>query len=80
MGAKALLVLVIAKYSNFKIVVNVWKLTCDFFSSAEPLPLMDLCRRTIRQQVGKANIERGRVEELNVPKAIRDYLQYKDRR
>ena len=24
---------------------------------------MDLCRRTIRQQVGKANIERGRVEE-----------------
>ena len=47
---------------------------------AEPLPLMDLCRRTIRQQVGKANIERGRVEELNVPKAIRDYLQFKDRR
>ena len=47
---------------------------------AEPLPLMDLCRRTIRQQVGKANIERGRLEELNVPKAIRDYLQFKDRR
>lgn len=41
---------------------------------------MDLCRRTIRQQVGKANIERGRVEELNVPKAIREYLQFKDRR
>ena len=43
---------------------------------AEPLPLMDLCRRVIRQQVGK---ERGKLEELNVPKAIRDYLQYKDR-
>lgn len=41
---------------------------------------MDLCRRTIRQQVGKASIERGRLEELNVPKAIRDYLQFKDRR
>ena len=51
-----------------------------FSPLAEPLPLMDLCRRTIRQQVGKANIERGRVEELNVPKAIRDYLQFKDRR
>ena len=47
-----------------------------YFISAEPLPLMDLCRRVIRQQVGK---ERGKLEELNVPKAIRDYLQYKDR-
>lgn len=46
----------------------------------EPLPLMDSCRRVIRQQVGKTNIERGRLEELNVPKAITDYLQYKDRR
>ena len=48
---------------------------------AEPLPLMDLCRRVIRQQVGKQNIDRGKLEsELNLPKAIRDYLQYKDRR
>ena len=48
--------------------------------AAEPLPLMDLCRRVIRQQVGRASIERGRLEDLSVPKAIRDYLQYKDRR
>lgn len=46
----------------------------------EPLPLMDLCRRVIRQQVGKSGIERGKIDQLNVPKAIRDYLQYKDRR
>ena len=29
---------------------------------AEPLPLMDLCRRVIRQQVGRANIDQGKLE------------------
>merc|ERR1712179_708653 len=28
----------------------------------EPLPLMDLCRRVIRQQVGRANIDQGKLE------------------
>jgi len=69
----------------YPIVSAVWghcEITLKYLGGLdpEPLPLMDLCRRTIRQQVGKANIERGRVEELNVPKAIREYLQFKDRR
>ena len=47
--------------------------------SAEPLPLMDLCRRVIRQQVTKERIEQGKIEDLNLPKSIKDYLAYKDR-
>jgi len=46
----------------------------------EPLPLMDLCRRVIRQQVSKPMIEQGHLDRLNLPKPIKEYLQYKDRR
>lgn len=45
----------------------------------EPLPLMDLCRRVIRQQITKERIEQGKIEDLNLPKSIKDYLAYKDR-
>ena len=41
---------------------------------------MDLCRRVIRQQVSKPRIEQGYLDKLNLPKPIKDYLQYKDRR
>jgi SPRY domain-containing SOCS box protein 1/4 len=44
----------------------------------EPLPLMDLCRRTIRQTVGKDRL--CRIDELNLPTAIKGYLLYQDRR
>jgi len=69
----------------YPIVSAVWghcEITLKYLGGLdpEPLPLMDLCRRVIRQQVGRASIERGRLEDLSVPKAIRDYLQYKDRR
>lgn len=46
----------------------------------EPLPLMDLCRRVIRQNINKERIEQGRINELNLPKTIKDYLAYRDRR
>merc|ERR1719479_5007 len=45
----------------------------------EPLPLMDLCRRVIRQHITKDRIAAGKIEELNLPKTIKDYLAYKDR-
>ena len=51
-----------------------------FIFSAEPLPLMDLCRRVIRQTISKERIEQGKISELNLPKTIKDYLEYKDRR
>ena len=48
--------------------------------SAEPLPLMDLCRRVIRQQVSRPRIEQGHLDRLNLPKPVKEYLQYKERR
>ena len=38
-----------------------------FSFPAEPLPLMDLCRRVIRQNINKERIEQGKIEELNLP-------------
>lgn len=46
----------------------------------EPLPLMDLCRRVIRQNVGRDRIDQGKIQELNLPNTIKEYLAYKDRR
>lgn len=45
----------------------------------EPLPLMDLCRRVIRQKIGRQQIEKGRIDKLNLPRRIKQYLEYKDR-
>merc|ERR1712096_6184 len=69
----------------YPIVSAVWghcEITMKYLGGLdpEPLPLMDLCRRVIRQQVGRPNIDQGRLDDLNLPKAIRDYLEYKDRR
>jgi len=69
----------------YPIVSAVWghcEITMKYLGGLdpEPLPLMDLCRRVIRQQIGRQNVDSGRVEELKLPKAIGDYLEYKDRR
>ncbi|XP_060522433.1 protein gustavus isoform X3 [Cylas formicarius] len=45
----------------------------------EPLPLMDLCRRVIRQRLGKAHLEE-KVMGLQLPQALQTYLLYRDRR
>lgn len=45
----------------------------------EPLPLMDLCRRVIRQRIGKQRLEQH-VTDLNLPRAMKVYLLYRDRR
>ncbi|XP_019758926.1 protein gustavus isoform X2 [Dendroctonus ponderosae] len=45
----------------------------------EPLPLMDLCRRVIRQKIGKAQLEE-KVMSLQLPQALQTYLLYRDRR
>merc|ERR1711976_697011 len=45
----------------------------------EPLPLMDLCRRVIRQNITKEGIQQGKINDLNLPKTIKDSLAYKDR-
>jgi SPRY domain-containing SOCS box protein 1/4 len=45
----------------------------------EPLPLMDLCRRVIRQKVGRNHLEEH-IHELALPHSMKTYLLYKDRR
>lgn len=44
----------------------------------EPVPLMDLCRQVVRQQVGRKNIDKGNIEKLNLPKSIAKFLQFKN--
>lgn len=46
---------------------------------AEPLPLMDLCRRVIRQKIGRNHLEEH-INELALPASMKTYLMYKDRR
>ncbi|KAL7028456.1 hypothetical protein ACKWTF_005843 [Chironomus riparius] len=45
----------------------------------EPLPLMDLCRRVIRQKIGRSHLEEH-INELTLPASMKTYLMYKDRR
>jgi SPRY domain-containing SOCS box protein 1/4 len=67
----------------YPIVSAVWghcEITMKYIGGLdpEPLPLMFLCRRVIRQCVGRERLHR--ISELNLPPAIRDYLLYKERR
>lgn len=41
----------------------------------EPLPLMDICRRTIRRQIGKENLDE--VSTLPIPTSLKGYLLYR---
>jgi SPRY domain-containing SOCS box protein 1/4 len=63
----------------FPIVSAVWghcEITIRYLGGLEPEPrhLMDICRRTIRMQMGVKRLQR--VEELNLPPALRKYLVY----
>ncbi|XP_008553519.1 protein gustavus isoform X1 [Microplitis demolitor] len=67
----------------YPIVSAVWghcEITMKYIGGLdpEPLPLMDLCRRVIRQRVGKHRLEK--IQELNLPQAMKTYLLYRDRR
>lgn len=43
-------------------------------SSAEPLPLMDLCRRAARLALGRERLQE--IESLPLPQSLKNYLQY----
>uniref|UniRef100_A0A8D8QF95 Protein gustavus n=2 Tax=Cacopsylla melanoneura TaxID=428564 RepID=A0A8D8QF95_9HEMI len=67
----------------YPIVSAVWghcEITMKYIGGLdpEPLPLMDLCRRVIRQRVGKQRLEE-RISDLNLPQAMITYLLYRDR-
>ncbi|XP_069669222.1 protein gustavus isoform X2 [Periplaneta americana] len=68
----------------YPIVSAVWghcEITMKYIGGLdpEPLPLMDLCRRVIRQRIGKHQLEE-RIADLNLPHAMKVYLLYRDRR
>lgn len=42
--------------------------------AAEPLPLMDICRKTIRVQIGRRRLRY--IDELNLPPGLLKYLMY----
>lgn len=50
------------------------KLTLSIFFPAEPLPLMDLCRRSIRFALGRDRLHD--IEILPLPLSLKNYLQY----
>uniref|UniRef100_T1J4D0 UBA domain-containing protein n=1 Tax=Strigamia maritima TaxID=126957 RepID=T1J4D0_STRMM len=67
----------------YPIVSAVWghcEITMKYIGGLdpEPLPLKDLCRRVIRQKVGKYRLEK--IEELNLPNSLKSYLLFQDRR
>ncbi|XP_065215817.1 protein gustavus isoform X2 [Planococcus citri] len=68
----------------YPIVSAVWghcEITMKYIGGLdpEPLPLMDLCRRVIRQQFPKEQLE-DKVTQLNLPPSLVCYLLYKERR
>lgn len=48
-----------------------WPLLCPV---AEPLPLMELCRRAARQALGRHRIHH--IQSLPLPQTLKNYLQY----
>lgn len=42
--------------------------------SAEPLPLTDICRRVIRQHLGKNRLQE--IHRLPLPTSVKNYLLY----
>ncbi|ODM91154.1 SPRY domain-containing SOCS box protein 4 [Orchesella cincta] len=63
----------------YPIVSTVWggcEVTMKYIGGLEqPLPLMFLCRRIMRQCIGNNRIYR--INELNIPRVITNYLLYK---
>ncbi|XP_058058978.1 protein gustavus [Anopheles bellator] len=68
----------------YPIVSAVWghcEITMKYIGGLdpEPLPLMDLCRRVIRQRIGRTYLEE-RIPNLALPQSMKTYLLYRDRR
>ena len=66
---KSILYIIIAAVLNLGVDVDV---VCDF--SADPLSLADICRQTIRRQIGKNRLRD--VGKLPLPTSLQNYLLY----
>jgi len=67
----------------YVVISAVWghcEITMKYVGGLEhgPVSLMSLCRLSVRQSVGKKGLEEGEIEKLQLPRAIKNYLQHKD--
>jgi len=65
----------------YPIVSAVWghcEITMKYINGLDsnPLPLADLCRRTVRQKVGKQRL--NEIKKLELPNIIKDFLLFKE--
>jgi SPRY domain-containing SOCS box protein 1/4 len=56
------------------IITNSLSSKCENIFLAEPLQLMDSCRRVIRKQLGRTNLHL--INQLTLPTSLRNYLVY----
>ena len=42
----------------------------------QPLPLKHLCRRVVRSHMTQENLEKGRSDELELPKTVEEFLKF----
>ncbi|XP_016119916.1 SPRY domain-containing SOCS box protein 4-like [Sinocyclocheilus grahami] len=56
------------------VVLDMDEGTLGFCPVAEPLPLMELCRRAARQALGRHRIHH--IQSLPLPQTLKNYLQY----
>jgi SPRY domain-containing SOCS box protein 1/4 len=66
----------------YPIVSAVWghcEITMKYLNGLDPnpLPLADLCRRCIRQKIGKARLTSQNLDKLDLPNAIKNFLLHK---
>lgn len=67
---------------NFEVLTSVFTWSLEVFDpnwpllcpAAEPLPLMELCRRAARQALGRHRIHH--IQSLPLPQTLKNYLQY----
>lgn len=64
----------------YPIVSAVWghcEITMKYINGLDPnpLPLSDICRRTIRRRIGKERL--NEVNKLNLPTVIKNFILYK---
>ncbi len=65
----------------YPIVSAVWghcEITMKYLNSLDPnpLPLTDICRRSVRRQIGAKRLDE--VNKLELPNVIKDFILYKN--
>lgn len=68
------LLLVLSAVEPSGAVLTWFSLSLSPASPAEPLPLMDLCRRSVRLALGKERL--GEIQSLPLPASLKAYLLY----